>query len=78
MASIKDFKSAGNIISLVELADSSINSCKNTLVSIITNVDGITQAHLEKLGFTSAQIQDLTSKKAKYKAIKDKIIAEGY
>ena len=70
--------SGHDVRQLKRSADSAVMACKNRLLCIIAQVDGITQTQLEKLGFDASEITELTEVKNKITAVKDEIINQGW
>jgi len=63
---------------LVQQGTDSINSCKNQLTSILSQVDSITSADLTEMGFNTGSKAELIALKTKFEAIKTEIENQGF
>jgi len=79
MAAEFDYRISEDLLrGLIENGKNISNSCKNQLNSILTIANTVTVADLTRLGCTDTQKTQLTNAKAKFQAIYDEIIAQGF
>lgn len=66
------------LVTLVSMADSVINSCKNQISSALTQANAITAADQTRLGLTDQQKAQLVTFKTKVQVVYNAIIAQGF
>lgn len=70
--------SEADIRNAIQGAKGAINTCKNQCASALALAAGVTQAEMDRLGFTAQQKAQAVDFKNKVQAIYDKIVSEGF